>query len=107
MYQAVIFTLRKMKDEGMVENKKVVGKRLRISSAYLSSPFTAGVKRRNIIDGSKIDLFQKMLEMIGIHDEVDMDNWGSLYVVSTDTEDNSDTRLGRYGQSGYLSIAEC
>ncbi|KAL2531670.1 Ulp1 protease family protein [Abeliophyllum distichum] len=44
----------------MVENKEVVGKRLRVPSAYLSSPFTAAVKKRNFIDGSKIDLFQNV-----------------------------------------------
>ncbi|KAL2460927.1 Ulp1 protease family protein [Abeliophyllum distichum] len=60
MYQLSSSLVGRGKDEGMVENKKVVGKRLRVPSNYLSSPFTAGVKRRNFIDGSKIDLFQKV-----------------------------------------------
>ncbi|KAL2470789.1 hypothetical protein Adt_38925 [Abeliophyllum distichum] len=42
----------KGKDDGMVDNTEVVGKRLRVPLAYLSSLFMAGVKRRTFTDGS-------------------------------------------------------
>ncbi|KAL2461894.1 hypothetical protein Adt_45314 [Abeliophyllum distichum] len=57
---AVFFTRRNRKGEGLIENTEVVGKRLRVSSTYLSSPYTTGVKKRTFIDRSKIDLFQKV-----------------------------------------------
>ncbi|KAL2465623.1 Uncharacterized protein Adt_41474 [Abeliophyllum distichum] len=44
----------------MVENTEVVDKRIKVPSAYLSSPYTAGMKKRTFIDRSKIDLFQKV-----------------------------------------------
>ncbi|KAL2506329.1 Ulp1 protease family protein [Abeliophyllum distichum] len=44
----------------MVKSKELAGKRLRVPSGYLSSPLTATINRRNFIDGSKIDLFQKV-----------------------------------------------
>ncbi|KAL2462324.1 hypothetical protein Adt_45744 [Abeliophyllum distichum] len=57
---AVFFPSRKRKDEGMIEHTDVVNKRLRVPSSYLSSPFTTVVKKRTFVDGSKIDLFQKV-----------------------------------------------
>ncbi|KAL2534526.1 hypothetical protein Adt_07877 [Abeliophyllum distichum] len=56
----VLFTYRKKKDEEMVENIEVVGKRLKIPSAYLIYLFTAGMKRRTFIDELKIDIFQNV-----------------------------------------------
>ncbi|KAL2470620.1 Ulp1 protease family protein [Abeliophyllum distichum] len=44
----------------MVKSKELAGKRLRVPSDHLSSPLTSTINRRNFIDGSKIDLFQKV-----------------------------------------------
>ncbi|KAL2531900.1 hypothetical protein Adt_05251 [Abeliophyllum distichum] len=57
---AVFFTRKKRKDKEMVKSKELAGKRLRVPSAQLSSPLTATINRRNFIDESKIDLFQKV-----------------------------------------------
>ncbi|KAL2466885.1 hypothetical protein Adt_42736 [Abeliophyllum distichum] len=57
---SVFFTRKKRKVKEMVENKELAGKRLRVSSAHLGSLLTDTVNRRNFIDGSKIDLFQKV-----------------------------------------------
>ncbi|KAL2474526.1 Uncharacterized protein Adt_35262 [Abeliophyllum distichum] len=57
---AVFFTRKKRKDKEMVKSKELAGKRLRVPSGHLSSPLTATINRRNFIDGSKIDLFQKV-----------------------------------------------
>ncbi|KAL2505055.1 Ulp1 protease family protein [Abeliophyllum distichum] len=57
---AVFFTRKKRNDKEMVKSKELAGKRLRVPSGHLSSPLTATINRRNFIDGSKIDLFQKV-----------------------------------------------
>ncbi|KAL2465694.1 Uncharacterized protein Adt_41545 [Abeliophyllum distichum] len=57
---AAFFTRKKRKDKEMVKSKELAGKRLRVPSGHLSSPLTATINRRNFIDGSKIDLFQKV-----------------------------------------------
>ncbi|KAL2461935.1 Uncharacterized protein Adt_45355 [Abeliophyllum distichum] len=44
----------------MVKSKELAGKRLRVPSSHLSSPLNTTINRRNFIDGSKIDLFQKV-----------------------------------------------
>ncbi|KAL2480455.1 hypothetical protein Adt_33421 [Abeliophyllum distichum] len=56
----VFFTCKKRKDKEMVKSKELASKRLRIPSAHLSSPLTATINRRNFIDGSNIDIFQKV-----------------------------------------------
>ncbi|KAL2526062.1 hypothetical protein Adt_11116 [Abeliophyllum distichum] len=63
---AVFFTRRKKKDEGMVEHTEVV-------RAYFSSPFTAGVKRSTFVDGSKMDLSQK----VSLYKEIEFLKWYS------------------------------
>ncbi|KAL2541622.1 ubiquitin-like-specific protease ESD4 [Abeliophyllum distichum] len=70
---AIFFTRKKRKDKEMVKSKELAGKRLRVPSAHLSSPLTATINRRNFIDRSKINLFQK----VDLVKETEFLNWYS------------------------------